>query len=94
VARDRGSLLPATLVNVEPLVRHEPRAGTMSGVPANGYTILNLAGSHDLGKRAIVGRRKETTDLNGQFTASRAGKPEAPRRRFFRSSSLAINCAT
>jgi vitamin B12 transporter len=25
------------------------RAGTMSGVPANGYTLVNLAGSYDLG---------------------------------------------
>jgi vitamin B12 transporter len=40
--------LSATLLYVGPWLDVN-RAGTMSGVPANGYTLVNLAGSYDLG---------------------------------------------
>ena len=43
-----AAVLSATLVYVGPWFDVN-RAGTMSGVPANGYTIVNLAGSYDLG---------------------------------------------
>ena len=42
-----AAVLSATLLYVGPWVDAN-RAGTMSGVPANGYTIVNLAGSYDL----------------------------------------------
>jgi vitamin B12 transporter len=43
-----AAVLSATLLYVGPWVDVN-RAGTMSGVPANGYTLVNLAGSYDLG---------------------------------------------
>jgi vitamin B12 transporter len=43
-----SAVLSATLVYVGPWFDVK-RAGTLSGVPANGYTIVNLAGSCDLG---------------------------------------------
>jgi vitamin B12 transporter len=44
-----AAVLSATLLYVGPWLDVN-RAGTMSGVPANGYTLVNLAGSYDLGK--------------------------------------------
>jgi outer membrane receptor protein involved in Fe transport len=44
-----AAVLSATLLYVGPWVDAN-RAGTMSGVPANGYTIVNLASSYDLGQ--------------------------------------------
>jgi vitamin B12 transporter len=41
-------VLSATLLYVGPWFDVN-RAGTISGVPANGYTLVNLAGSYDLG---------------------------------------------
>ena len=41
-------MLSATLLYVGPWVDVN-RAGTVSGLPANGYTLVNLAGSYDLG---------------------------------------------
>ena len=43
-----AALLSATLLYVGPWFDVN-RAGTVSGVPANGYTLVNLAGSYDLG---------------------------------------------
>jgi vitamin B12 transporter len=43
------AVLSTTLLYVGPWVDVN-RAGTMSGVPANGYTVVNLAGSYDLGQ--------------------------------------------
>jgi vitamin B12 transporter len=43
-----AAVLSATLLYVGPWVDVN-RAGTMSGVPANGYTLVNLAGSYGLG---------------------------------------------
>jgi vitamin B12 transporter len=43
-----AAVLSATLLYVGPWFDVN-RAGTISGVPANGYTLVNLAGSYDLG---------------------------------------------
>jgi vitamin B12 transporter len=43
-----AAVLSATLLYVGPWVEVN-RAGTVSGVAANGYTLVNLAGSYDLG---------------------------------------------
>lgn len=43
-----AAVLSATLLYVGPWVDVN-RAGTVSGLPANGYTLVNLAGSYDLG---------------------------------------------
>jgi len=43
-----AAVLSATLLYVGPWFDVN-RAGTASGVPANGYTLVNLAGSYDLG---------------------------------------------
>ena len=43
-----AAVLSATLLYVGPWFDVN-RAGTVSGVPANGYTLVNLAGSYDLG---------------------------------------------
>jgi vitamin B12 transporter len=43
-----AAVVSATLLYVGPWVDVN-RAGTVSGVPANGYTLVNLAGSYDLG---------------------------------------------
>ncbi|MBV8093134.1 MAG: TonB-dependent receptor [Acetobacteraceae bacterium] len=43
-----AAVLSATLLYVGPWVDVD-RAGTVSGLPANGYTLVNLAGSYDLG---------------------------------------------
>ena len=40
--------MSATLLYVEPWVDAN-RAGTVTGLSANGYTLVNLAGSYDLG---------------------------------------------
>jgi vitamin B12 transporter len=43
-----AAALPATALHVGPWVDVD-RSGTVSGVTANGYTLVNLAGSYDLG---------------------------------------------
>jgi hypothetical protein len=69
--RKRGRDSGGDLLYVGPWV-HVNRAGTVSGLPANGYSIVTLAGSYNLGDG--VSDTSKTASHLGK-TASHLAKP-------------------